>query len=439
MSLQATVESSALMLLKEQINVLNNECQQFQTQMKRLFGEIDVNKSIQDRFSRLCNNYSVSLNRICIGYLIKFESDSSLLTSSNPSPIEPITAPTQTSSVKTEYTSSPNTTPPITTTNNQDTIDKSPSILPVPDLDPAFTCNICNKSFKNESGLAEHNHLHHTKSTKIYKCKVCDESFSSPSALGGHMNKHRDKSNGASGQNIRMHKCEVCSEAFSSGSALGGHMNKHRKKTNTKSVIYNDNPRKHRCHYDDCNASFTERKYLLHHIREIHDGSPWNCMDCDEKFKYFKDLNRHRNSMHSSIQQNTFKCVTCRMQFASKDLLNAHKLTHASSVACELCSSSFKSIESMRAHLVGIHQVNPWKCDECNQRFRFKRELKIHKVDAHCKSEINEETLSMDECMTNNDRYLNKDEFDKLFDLKMGEGDIVIKQSRKKSLFNRRL
>eukprot|EP01083_Nonionella_stella_P063691 165513_1 len=413
-------DSLVLILLKEQSNLLNKECQQFQTEIKHLFREMDTNRSIQERFNRLCNNYSLSLNRICIEYLGKFESDRSLYTSSNSSPIDAVSSA---SSVKTEYSSSAN--------NDHDEISHSSSAMAVPDLernDTQFKCEICNKSFKNGAGLAGHNHHCHKKlkiMTKTYECHLCHDEFTSGSALGGHtracMTVHRNMNHESNSNNNT--------------------------KSSSNTVVCNT--KRHTCHYNDCNSSFPKKKRLYAHIREKHGGYPWNCMGCDEKFKYLKDLNRHRNTVHSSMQQNTFKCAICRMQFASKDILNVHKRTHApdsrvspkesdQSVACELCSSSFKSIEFMRTHLVNIHNVNPWKCDQCNQRFRFKKELKKHTNAEYCESEPNgEENVSMDECVNDN-QYFN-DDVNKLFDFKEEDDGIIIKRSRKKSLFNRRL
>eukprot|EP01083_Nonionella_stella_P162868 535098_1 len=61
-------------LLKEQSNRLNCQCQQFQTEIRSFISATMDDSSIDDKLSKVLDNYSTSLNKICVEYLIKLES-----------------------------------------------------------------------------------------------------------------------------------------------------------------------------------------------------------------------------------------------------------------------------------------------------------------------------------------------------------------------------
>lgn len=68
-------------------------------------------------------------------------------------------------------------------------------------------CKLCNKIYKNKSGLETHLDSHKPESEKIYKCETCPKSYSSQYLLNQHKIQHIPAPEG------RTFKCNTCDKS----------------------------------------------------------------------------------------------------------------------------------------------------------------------------------------------------------------------------------
>uniref|UniRef100_A0A0N7ZBX0 C2H2-type domain-containing protein n=1 Tax=Scylla olivacea TaxID=85551 RepID=A0A0N7ZBX0_SCYOL len=76
---------------------------------------------------------------------------------------------------------------------------------------------------------------------------------------------------------------------------------------------------------------------------------------------------------------NTYPCLECGKKFRRKVKLQAHLLTHKSKeeMECENCGKKFRKVELLFDHVCsGIG--NSYKCSDCDEWFRLKRDLTVH-------------------------------------------------------------
>ena len=104
----------------------------------------------------------------------------------------------------------------------------------------------------------------------------------------------------------------------------------------------------------------------------MHDGSAsesqnrqgFNCNKCDQTFTNRRNMLRHKREVHLTSSKNLlfadpesfgFKCETCAQKFERKEHLKRHISTvHKQSAdqrfSCENCSKSFGRIDSLKRH-----------------------------------------------------------------------------------------
>uniref|UniRef100_A0A672Y884 Zinc finger and BTB domain containing 40 n=1 Tax=Sphaeramia orbicularis TaxID=375764 RepID=A0A672Y884_9TELE len=139
-----------------------------------------------------------------------------------------------------------------------------------------FSCELCNKSYQQLSGLWYHNRTqhpdvfaNHTRQLKaLVQCDVCFKFFPSASSLAKHQ---------ASIQ--RWHSCKECGKGFSFACQLEVHMRWHTKEKPYSCTV--------------CRKSFTTVSMLKRHHR-IHTGEkPFRCHVCGKCFNQSAHLNTH--------------------------------------------------------------------------------------------------------------------------------------------------
>ena len=159
-----------------------------------------------------------------------------------------------------------------------------------------------------------------------------------------------------------------------------------------------------------CSNIFVDNENLQFHMKHSHTPS---CNKCDAEFQQQSDLEEHIRDHLQTVQ--VHKCNHCDGEFTSEDLLGDHMNTdHLPSVRqldCPLCNDIFNSEETFRVHFVEIHknlvhsdinatseiqsevtgngsasnnQIPETKqCNECEETFSSKEELKQHFENEH--------------------------------------------------------
>lgn len=205
---------------------------------------------------------------------------------------------------------------------------KNPERKPTP-LKP-YKCSICNRSFRTENEMYEHE-VKHTNTPRRYSCGECNERFNTRVNLQEHYDSLQN--------NCQSRKCGICGKEFVHANHLRRHMS-------------------------------------------VHAGiKPHMCFVCDHEFNQKSDLTRHvkRHSVNGRLA-----CVKCALLYDTLEELREHMLSHQSEkdettvFRCPQCPKTFGRKSHFRRH-ISIHEgVKPHVCEECGKAFNQRSDLKRH-------------------------------------------------------------
>lgn len=106
--------------------------------------------------------------------------------------------------------------------------------------------------------------------------------------------------------------------------------------------------------------------------------APFQCNQCDAKFKINSDLKRH-SRVHSG--EKPFKCDLCEYRCAMKANLKSHvQLKHgvAGSYSCTECDFRCSAKAALRHHSRQHRPAQPLQCSQCSYSCSSKGALKVH-------------------------------------------------------------
>ncbi|XP_051924460.1 zinc finger protein 131 isoform X2 [Hippocampus zosterae] len=190
-------------------------------------------------------------------------------------------------------------------------------------VDNAFRCSKCNRTFKLYYHLKQHLKTHLGLLKKPHVCSHCGKAYTREGALNQHLTSfHFDAEEQAQNQKApkRVHVCEYCKKHFD-----------------------------HFGHFKE-------------HLRKHTGEKPYECPDCHERFA--------RNS--------TLKCHMAACQNGAGAKKGRKKLYE-----CQVCSSVFNSWDQFKDHLVSHTGDKPNHCTMCDLWFTDPQELKAHLKDVH--------------------------------------------------------
>ena len=107
-------------------------------------------------------------------------------------------------------------------------------------------------------------------------------------------------------------------------------------------------------------------------------------------------MRKHVESEHG---EKPFKCEKCEKRFQSLIAKSYHEQTHHAGEVkvfdCNVCGKQFKSGIHLKQHVKYVHSdTRRWNCDECDAKFKQKRDLRIHVFNKH---NVNYSTEDYDE------------------------------------------
>ncbi|KAH8363439.1 hypothetical protein KR084_010216 [Drosophila pseudotakahashii] len=161
-----------------------------------------------------------------------------------------------------------------------------------------FSCQFCQKVFKNHSRMAKHQ-LIHLANRPHFQCSQCDRVYLTKQALKIHVDtKHRQSG---------VH-CDTCGKVFAIAKALEIHKRYHNK----------DFP--YAC--DLCDRRFAQRSHLTVHQQVKHTGSRFICEfpNCLKSFTSSSSLRNHECT-HTAMP---FECSHCQQSFPARNKLRVH-------------------------------------------------------------------------------------------------------------------
>uniref|UniRef100_A0A8D8RAX3 Zinc finger protein 808 n=1 Tax=Cacopsylla melanoneura TaxID=428564 RepID=A0A8D8RAX3_9HEMI len=259
-----------------------------------------------------------------------------------------------------------------------------------------FFCSVCNKSFTSSHNLQRHSLIHDTATT--YECAVCGKSLLRRRTLVLHLRRH--------GEALK-YRCRICDTRFESRGQLRTHGVKvhtqdemrERKREHDKNVVKCPSCPKllskttlsaHVRSYHSgqsfpisceiCGKGLSGRASLAYHMKAIHSeqGGDWTCIYCGLKFMTRNLCSRHE---YKHTGDAPFKCPQCDKRFRSVSTLHQHRLVHESPSpqhTCQVCGKQFKRKAALDVHW-RIHSGNlPFSCPDCNKTFAQKNDMLKH-------------------------------------------------------------
>ncbi|XP_047519212.1 GDNF-inducible zinc finger protein 1-like isoform X5 [Pieris napi] len=235
-------------------------------------------------------------------------------------------------------------------------------------MDAKYKCKDCIKRFIYKEIYNEHMKLH-LESNGKYMCEICKQRMDSVEKLARHKKKH-----------LIRYKCQECGIIRNNHSTIKDHYTSVHNKQN---VTY-------QC--PDCSREFLTSGALRRHKHYRHKKNRITCDICLKSYvtKYY--LRKHIQLQHSGDNSFSkwqesrcnYKCEECGKAFSAPSQLKNHMIKHSDtrSFYCVECNKTFKTEISLNQHLKTLPHVEyselPLQCDQCDKRFRAKRDLANH-------------------------------------------------------------
>lgn len=288
-------------------------------------------------------------------------------------------------------------------------------------------CTVCKTSLSSIKELIQHRKTHSEKGK--LQCPDCNQEFVYPVYLRRHLESHRKKVNKSS-QNqgiVKMKhqhsskrppapeepadmqlQCSLCNEVYAHLADIRKHFLTHVSGLS--------------CPF--CNQKFTDRRYLVRHMIRHTGYKPYSCTHCGKHF--YREIYCRLHSVHCpsapvipevKIQKRTsYPCLHCPRVFTKKYHQEKHHYGHEANtlLLCTQCGQYFgtNKYKSHKKNCLNI-ELNPgssssqsdldkgtaqtslqplstalpskktrvwFKCDHCNQTFRYKSLLLRHVV-----------------------------------------------------------
>ncbi|XP_052127274.1 zinc finger protein 850-like isoform X2 [Frankliniella occidentalis] len=240
----------------------------------------------------------------------------------------------------------------------------------------------CAERFPSEAELLAHARLHLPARVQLM-CGVCLLVLRTTDAKVAHMERH----------DAGVYECGVCRHACDDKESLRLHWETHA------------GERPHRC--DFCGWRFVTATALEVHVRKFHEGGPFSCAKCPQKFDDRTDVRIHFGAAHGKM-----RCARpgCSYRCANKASLERHVVrahqpdgeggdgddpedsappsppppragAGPATITCPTCSEVFSLKREFRAHVRDAHDgVFPAvTCPDCGKPFKSSRDLDEHR------------------------------------------------------------
>ncbi|XP_072744533.1 uncharacterized protein [Anoplolepis gracilipes] len=228
-----------------------------------------------------------------------------------------------------------------------------------------------------------------------YHCKLCGVFFASQSLLDNHEIEHKGK---------RKNTCAQCGRVFRTGVSLRKHMKMHSvrksgRKGNSLAVAGRaaslKKVKKEKSELEflckTCNKVFRHKSnYQKHLLRHTVGDLP--CKHCPKKFRLFRDLTRHEKTHFLP----SYMCKECDYETTVLAALSIHMTRHMDKAdlpfKCNECDKRFRKKLDLQEHY-NIHSgEKPFVCQLCNNAFYLRRQLSAHCRRTHPELKANKVT-----------------------------------------------
>ncbi|XP_011257518.2 zinc finger protein 883 isoform X2 [Camponotus floridanus] len=132
-----------------------------------------------------------------------------------------------------------------------------------------------------------------------------------------------------------------------------------------------------------CKKVYHNRKDLLNHIMESHEGRLlFQCFTCDKMYEKWSSLDIHEATHRID---KPYLCDLCGKSFKHSNNLRGHKRIHLDESIkkrhmCEICGDAFRSRFHLREHMNQHDGNRPYSCEQCGKAFYKRIQLRQHKL-----------------------------------------------------------
>ncbi|CAG5130426.1 unnamed protein product [Candidula unifasciata] len=200
-----------------------------------------------------------------------------------------------------------------------------------------LSCDICQKTFKNERYLSRHLSLHGQPDLHF--------SCSSRSNMMKHMKVHGAKHA----------ECPICHKKFHYENYLKLH-------------VATVHEKQYQLQCTHCGKVLYSKTGLIAHIKQFHADTIklYPCPKCGKTFRQKGNMKTH---LISHTKDRAYKCDSCTKAFKYPDQLNRHRLEHTLSqkYSCELCDKQFVRTYELRNHMRNYHSGYVYVCGVCHE------------------------------------------------------------------------
>lgn len=109
---------------------------------------------------------------------------------------------------------------------------------------------------------------------------------------------------------------------------------------------------------------------------------PFRCESCIVSFWIEEELGAHNNQFHSPLSGEHI-CDICQCRFELEEKLRAHRSTHYVRYNCCQCDYKTQSLNRMRSHDGGMHNLNGYQCNVCQLFFPTYTKKRSHFILEH--------------------------------------------------------
>ncbi|KAK7493315.1 hypothetical protein BaRGS_00015441 [Batillaria attramentaria] len=229
-------------------------------------------------------------------------------------------------------------------------------------------CSTCNLTFTNKTEQKKHMAVHkqQKKAAGGNKCPVCGARFPTCTLKQSHVfREHPD---------YKPFKCSKCEKTYRSNFDRYRH------------ELTHEGKRAYQCPH--CPRQLWSVDNLKQHIIVIHSGLERKkdvpCEVCGRLFHSKRRVQMHIRCAHEAKR---FKCSYCPKMLKNKSGLKAHESIHSGELPfeCQECDAKFRLRGDLTKHTYKVHEVTGrnWNCQDCNASFRIKNELAAHVRKVH--------------------------------------------------------
>ena len=248
-----------------------------------------------------------------------------------------------------------------------------------------YSCDICDKSFLENSYLTKHKRTH--TGEKPYSCDVCDKVFLTSSSASKHKKSAvhfkvlKEKMMNLNTQNNLVNNTDINVKQ----EHMGDNSNEETPFVDVKGEPVENSHNNHSLGQNrealslQLNGESLNRGGKTAGRSEPEPPASFSCTICDEKFAFKYKLKQHRK-IHSG--EKPFSCDLCGESFAHKNNLSVHsRKVHGifeKNHKCDICGKMFARNGHLLVHY-NIHTgAKPYSCDICQKSFHADAGLAKH-------------------------------------------------------------